>query len=172
MIVTLHSGGEGRFEVLLVGLRAIIIPGKRSDPGQIFPTTIATQCLRGGKGGCRPGGVGAKLRGGIYEFRRMWGGGLPPPRPPPPGRFPPRSHCPGERGNSPEPAPIWLHQVGSQYLFSTRRTVLCSSGCSAHPYQPGFKQLTGFTRVWTSPLSIGMQCTPDHVRANGVFSPL
>ena len=69
-----------------------------------FPPGIATHCPRPRGAGEEAGGrVGWGLRGGIYEFRRLRGGGEPPPRSPPPGAMPTTVPCPGEVGNSLDP---------------------------------------------------------------------
>ena len=78
-----------------------------------FPPGIATHCPRPRGAGEEAGGrVGWGLRGGIYEFRHLRGGGSPPPRSPPPEAMPTTVPCPGEPGDTPRSPPV-LRWVGA-----------------------------------------------------------
>jgi len=92
----------------------ILVGGNRREPdrfapGGYHPRTgffpgIAIHCPRPKAAGEEAGGrAGWGQRGGIYEFRRLRGGGEPPPRSPPPEAMPTTVPCPGESGNSLDP---------------------------------------------------------------------
>ena len=79
-----------------------------------FSPGIATHCPHPSGAGEEAGGrAGWGLRGGIYEFRRLRGGGEPPPRSPPPKAMPTTVHRPERARGNPDLAPP---QGGNEHL--------------------------------------------------------
>ena len=97
-------------------------------PGQGLPLGIASHCPRPSGAGEEAGGrAGWGLRGGIYEFRRLRGGGEPPPRSPPPRAMPTTVHCLGEPGDTPRPPdPTWgFNRACTSPIANPERSAPC-----------------------------------------------
>ena len=76
-----------------------------------FPPLVSPHTAPAPEGRGRRPKAGWGLRGGIYEFRHLRGGGSPPPRSPPRAIVTP-VHCPGEPGDTPRSPPV-LRWVGA-----------------------------------------------------------